>query len=322
MRLPRRAALAAPLVVLAGSAHAQAWPTGPVRFLVGAGPGGTTDIVARVLAPAIAEGLGQPVPVENRGGAGSTLAAQAIVTGRPDGGQMILLNNGHAVSAAMLRRPVFDAVADFAPVAVVAIGPLILLTSPTGPYPDLPAFLTAARARPEALNVATVGVGSTQHFTLAALESAAGARVTHVPYRTTPAALVALRNQEVDAVMETASAVLGEVRAGAARAVAVGGATRSELFPDVPTVAESGLPGFDLSTWYMIAFAGPTPPAIVERTRAATVAALARPDVRDRFLGLGLVTGTGGPDEARETLRAGVARMAQIRRDANIPQGE
>lgn len=316
----RRSALVSGLAVIAAPARAQAWPTRPVRLIVGAGPGGTTDIVARLFAPALAEALGQPVSVENR--ANTVLGSSAIAGTRPDGGTMILLNNGHAVAAALMRRLPYDAVADFAPVAVVAVGPTVILTAPGGRHATLPALLDAARARPESLNLATVGTGTTQYFVAVALEAAAGVRFTQVQYRTTPAALIALRNGEVDAVVETASAVLGQLRDGEARAVAVGGAERSEILPNVPTVAESGLRGFDLSTWYMLAFATGTPAPILDRARDAAAAALVRADTRRRFLDLGLVPGEGGVAEAGDLLRDSVARMAAIRRDANIPQTE
>ncbi|MFT8245043.1 tripartite tricarboxylate transporter substrate-binding protein [Roseomonas sp. BN140053] len=248
------------------------------------------------------------------------VAAEALAHARPDGQTALLLNNSHAASAAIFRRLPYDPVSDFAPATVVANGPLVVLTAPNGPLTDLAALIAAARARPEALNVATVGVGSTQHFVSAALEAAAGIKLTHVPYGSTPAALVALRGGEVQVVVETAGAVLGQLRANEARAVAVSSVARSEILPDVPSVAEAGLPGFDVSTWYMLAFPAGTPEPVLAQMQAEMARALAGPELRRQIVGLGLVPVAGTPDAARTLLGQQVARARELRAAAGIPQ--
>jgi tripartite-type tricarboxylate transporter receptor subunit TctC len=295
-------------------------PDRPIRFLQGFAPGGTTDILARLIAPELAASLGQPVVVENRPGAGGTLAAEALARARPDGATMMLLNNGHAASAAVFRRLPFDPEADFAPATVVATMALVLLTAPDGAFATLADLTRAARDRPAALNVATVGVGSTQHFAAEAMQALGGFRLTHVPYRGTPAALLALRNGEVQAVVETAAAVLGQIRAGEARAIAVTTAARFPGLPEVPTAAEQELAGFHLATWYAIAFPAGTPDAVLDRLHRETARALAGEVLRGRLDALGLVPVGGPPEAARRLLREEIARSRALRARAGIPQ--
>ena len=320
----RRLLLATPAllpVLTAARAQPAEWvPDRPIRFLQGFAPGGTTDILARLIAPDLAEALGQPVVVENRPGAGGTLAAEALARARPDGSTIMLANNGYAASAAVFRRLPYDPETDIAPATVVATMALVLLTAPGGPHASLEALLRDARERPGALNIATVGVGSTQHFAAEALQSLAGVRLTHVPYRGTPAALIALRNGEVQAVMETAAAVLGPIRAGEVRAVAVTTATRFPPLPEVPTVAEQGIAGFDLATWYAIACPPATPPAVLDRLHRETARALARPALRERIEALGLVPVGSPPEAARALVRAEIARARALVASAGIPQ--
>jgi tripartite-type tricarboxylate transporter receptor subunit TctC len=291
-----------------------------VRFLQGFAPGGTTDILARLLAPELAAALGQPVVVENRPGAGGTLAAEALARARPDGTTLMLLNNGFASSAALFRRLPYDPEADVRAVSVIATMPLVLLASPTGPYATLAAVLAAARARPEALTLATVGVGSTQHFVAEALSAEAGVRFTHIPYRGTPAALLALRAGEVDLLMETAAAVLGQLRAGEARALAVTTAARADILPTVPSLAEQGLPGFDMATWYALGVPAGTPAPIIARLEAVATRALAGEALRRQLEGLGLTPIGGDAAAAADLLRTEIARARATQARANIPQ--
>ncbi len=312
--------------VLAGAAlpfavRAQGWPDRPVRFIQGFAPGGTTDILARLLAPELAAALGQPVVVENKPGAGGTIAAEALAHARPDGSVMMLLNNGFAASAAIFKRLPYDPLADVLPATVVASMALVLLVAPGAPWRSLEGFLTAAKQQPGELNIATVGVGSTQHFAAEALQAASGTRLTHVPYRGTPDALVALRNGQVQAVMETAGAVLPQVQAGEARALAVTTARRFEALPEVPAVQEvSGLEGFLQATWYAIGFPAGTDAAILWRLQAAVASAMQKPALRQRLAALGLTPIGSTPDAAATLVRDEIERARRLVMSANIPQ--
>lgn len=324
--LPRRMALAAllaaPALRHAPPAAAQpAWvPDRPIRFFQGFAPGGTTDILARLLAPLLAESLGQPVVVENRVGAGGTLAAEALAKARPDGHIMMLLNNGFAAAAALFERLPYDPLADVAPATVVATMPLVLLVAANAPYATLAELLAAARARPDALNVATVGVGSTQHFVAEALWAEAGVRLTHIPYRGTPAALIALRNGEVQVVVETVGAVLGHIRGGEARALALSTATRFSGLPDTPTVAASGIGNFNLATWYAIGLPAATPEAVLARIQSETRRALADAALAARLGELGLSPVGSSVAEARALIPREIARAREIAARVNIPR--
>ncbi|WP_137128255.1 tripartite tricarboxylate transporter substrate binding protein [Roseomonas sp. HF4] len=321
----RRAVLAAAsLAALSRPALAQApWaPDGPVRLIQGFGPGGTTDIVARLLAPHLAAALGQPVVVENRPGAGGTLATEALVRARPDGRTMMMLNNAFAVTAATFRRLPYDPLADVVPVTQVATMPLVFLTPSDGQLSSVAALVEAAKARPGALNLGTVGVGSTQHFVAEAFQAMAGIRLTHVPYRGTPAVVLALRQGEVQVVVETLAAVLGQVREGAVRAVALSTAQRFPGLPDVPAMREAGLPEFDLATWFTIGFPAGIPPAAVARIQAETARALADADLATRMREMGLTPVGSDQATAAAVIRRDIQRWRDLVVSAGIPQQE
>jgi tripartite-type tricarboxylate transporter receptor subunit TctC len=324
--LMRRALLgAAALSPLAARAQTvrRAWPDRPIRFLQGFGAGGATDIVARLIAPGMAAEFGQPVVVENRPGAGGTLAAEALARAPKDGHTLMLINNGFAVSAALYRRLPYDPIADVEPVSMVCSVGLVLLTGPAGApdaIADFAELVRRARAQPEALNVATVGVGSTQHLVAEAVQAAGGFRLTHIPYRGTPAALVGLRNGEVQGMVEPISAVLGQIRDGGARALAVTSKERSPLLPEVPTVAELlGQPDFDIQTWYAVAAPAGTPAEILGRVDEVARQVAASPEIRSRLGELGLAPRTlGSRAEVRAAVHAEIARWTRLVESANI----
>lgn len=325
--LPRRALLGTALLPLA--AHAQtarrAWPERPIRFLQGFAAGGATDIIARLLAPAMAAEFGQPVVVENRPGAGGTLAAEALARAPKDGHTLMLINNGFAVSAALYRRLPYDPVADVEPVSMVCSVGLVLLAGPGGTSDAVADFADLRRralASPERLNVATVGVGSTQHLVAEAVQSAGNFRLTHVPYRGTPAALIALRNAEVQLVVEPISAVLGQIRDGGARPLAVTSRERSPLLPGVPTVAELlGQPEFDIQTWYAVAAPAGTPAEVIAPIDEVTRSVTAAPEMRARLAELGLAPRSlQRPADVRAAVHAEIARWTRVVETARIEQ--
>ncbi len=315
------AALAAP-ATLAQTAR-RAWPDRPIRFLQGFAAGGTTDLVARLIAPPLSADLGQPIVVENRPGAGGTLAAEALARAPKDGHTLMLINNGYAVSAALYRRLPYDPVADVEPVAMVASVGLVLMAGPAnapGAVTDLADLIRRAKAEPEKLNVGTVGVGSTQHLVAEAAQAAGDFRMTHVSYRGTPAAVIGLRNGEVQMVVEPISAVLGQLRGGEVRALAVTSRERSPLLPEVPTVAELlNQPDFDIQTWYAIAAPSGTPPEILARIEEVTKAALAQPELRGKLGELGLAPRSPADRaEVRAVVHGEIQRWSRLVERANI----
>ncbi len=303
---------------LAGQASAQDWPQRPVRMLVGFGAGGGTDILARVVAPAMGSALGQPVVIENRPGAGGSIAANQVAKSAPDGYTAFLLNNGHAVSAVMMRSLPFHPVDDFQPVSMVATMPLVILAGPRAGFGSLQGLIDVARLNPDKLNLASVGIGSTQHFAAELFFNSAAIRVVHVPYKGTPNAVAATISNETQLLVETLGPVIGQIRGQAVQALAVTSATRFPGLPNLPTAAEAGLPGYDVTTWYALVFPAKTPAAIVEKTRAALRAALAREDVQKLMINAAFLPSESTPGELAAHMRAEIARWGGVRDKAGI----
>jgi tripartite-type tricarboxylate transporter receptor subunit TctC len=287
-------------------------------MLVGFGAGGGTDILARIVAPAMTAALGQPVVIENRPGAGGSIAANAVAKSAPDGYTAFLLNNGHAVSAVMIRSLPFDAVEDFQPVSMVATMPLVILAGPRAGFGDLQGLIDVAKHNPGNLNLASVGIGSTQHFAAELFFHSAGIKLVHVPYKGTPNAVAATISNETQVLVETLGSVIGQIKGRAVRALAVTSATRFPGLPSVPTAEEAGLPGYDVTTWYALVFPARTPAAIVDRTRAALRTALAREDVQKLMLNAAFLPGESTPGELAAHMRAEIARWGGVRDRAGI----
>ncbi len=306
------------LAALAGQAQAQDWPQRPLRMLIGFGAGGGTDILARIVAPAMGMALGQPVVIENRPGAGGSIAANQVAKSVPDGYTAFLLNNGHAVSAVMIRSLPFHPVEDFQAVSMVATMPLVILAGPRAGFGSLQGLIDVARLNPGKLNLASVGIGSTQHFAAELFFNSAGIRVVHVPYKGTPNAVAATISNETQLLVETVGSVIGQIKGQAVQALAVTSATRFPGLPNVPTAVEAGLPGYDVTTWYALVFPAKTPAAIVEKTRAALRTALAREDVRKLLINAAFLPSESTPGELAAHMRAEIARWGGVRDKTGI----
>jgi len=308
------------LGIASRDASAQPFPTHPLKILVGYAPGGPADVLARIAAQILAEGLGKPVIVENRPGAGGTIAAHQVATAAADGYTAFLLNNGHAVGAAMYKSLPYDAAGDFLPVTMLATMPLVVVAGPKAPYADLQALIAAARQNPGKLNFASVGVGSTQQFAGELLLQLPAVNLVHVPYKGTPNAIAAMQSGEAHLLVEVAASVLGQVRGGALKALAVTSAQRFPMLPDTPTVAESGIGGYDVTTWYALAFPAKTPPAIVAKVNGGVKTVLQRDDVRKQLANAAFVPETSTPEALAAHLRSEIARWSAVREKAKIPQ--
>ena len=303
---------------LAGQATAQDWPQRPLRMLVGFGAGGGTDILARIVAPTMGTALGQPVVIENRPGAGGSIAANQVARSAPDGYTAFMLNNGHAVSAVMISPLPYDPVADFEPVSMVATMPLFILAGPRAGFGSLQGLIEVARLNPGRLNLASVGIGSTQHFAAELFFQTAGIKLVHVPYKGTPNAIAATTSNETQLLVEVAAPVIGQIRGGALNALAVTSSMRFPGLPNVPTVAEAGLPGYDVTTWYALVFPAKTPAAIVDKVRAALHSALAREDVRKLMFNAAFLPGESTPEQLAAHMRSEIARWGGVRDKAGI----
>jgi tripartite-type tricarboxylate transporter receptor subunit TctC len=318
-----RAALAALVILIVGlplSLFAQDWPRQPIRIVVGFGAGGGTDIAARIVAQPLSELLGQPVVVENRVGGGGTTAAEAVARAPKDGYTALMMSNAHAVSAAVYKTLRYDPIADFQMVSMVGTAGLVLVTTPGFPAKDLKEVITQAKANPGKLNFGSPGVGTTQHFAAEYMKQLAGLDIQHVPYRSTPAALTGLIAGEVQLVVELVQTVQAQIQAGTLRAIAVTSPQRFPAVPDIPTFAESGLPGYDVTSWYGLSFPAGTPSAIVERTNTALRSLLATEAVRTQILKVGALVRSSTPDELKVHIADEIIKWKAVREKANIEQ--
>jgi len=321
MNSTRRAAL----VALAGAAlcatgaHGQAYPSQPIRVLHGFAPGGNADTVARLLAAELGKPLGTTLFVESKPGAGGTLASDLVAKAKPDGYTLLLATGGHAISAAMYNKLPFDAVKSFQPVAAVSTFPFLIVVNAQGKLRSLKDLLAAAGAQPGAVNYGSAGIGTGQHLTGALLEQMAHLPMTHIPYKGESAAVTAVLGEEVDFIIVAPTAVVSHIKAGKLRALATSGSARWPGLPEVPTVAEQGVPHFDVRSWTALLAPAGTPAAVVQRLSAEVNAVLARPDVRTR-----LEEATGGeasiatPEELRARIDSDVKRWMQLVADARI----
>ena len=317
--LTRLAALAL-LAAIATSTSAQGFPTKPIRFLVPFGPGGVGDITARVAAQKMSESLGQQVIIDNRPGAGGIVASQLVAKAEPDGYTMLLLNNAHAISMALFKSLPYDTLKDFAPVGSLGTFSLVVMVNPDSPFKSVKDLVASARSNPGKLNVGTIAIGATQHLSTELFKSMAGTDWVHVPYTNTGLLLAGLRSNSVHVAFEFIAPVIGPIKAGQFRALAVSTRNRFSGLPDVPTVQESGVPGFDVSSWNGLGVPAKTPRAIIERLNRALNEALAAPDVKQRFAEQAVDVFPSTPEGYRKHIAAEIAKWTKVIETAKIPK--
>ncbi len=300
-------------------AAAQAWPAKPIRLMVPFPPGGSTDIVARIVAQKLAERLGQPFVIENRGGAGGTLGTAMVAKAAPDGYTLgVASTSTHVVAPGVYAKLDYDPLKDFAPVGLMAISPYLLVVNPAVPAKTLQELVALARKQPGKLNYASAGVGSTTQLAMEMLKHASSTFMLHIPYNGNGPAGTALIGGQVEVLFGSLPALLPHAKSGRARALAVGTLKRSPSLPDVPTVAESGYPGFDASLWLAIMAPAGTPAPIIERLNREIGSVIAAPDTREAFDKAGTEPLTGTPADLAALIRSGVPKYAQIIKTAGI----
>jgi tripartite-type tricarboxylate transporter receptor subunit TctC len=312
----RRAALAAAFALAAAPAAAQSWPARPVRVVVPVPPGGSVDALARILARHLTEFLGQPVVVENHGGAGGNIAFELVANARPDGHTLLAGWDSVAINPALYRNLGWDPLRSFAPVVQTVRAAQILVVRNDVPARTLAEFLDLARAR--AVSVGTPGNGSIGHLALELIRARTGVGFTHVPYRGGGPAIADLLAGNIDAMSLTLAAVAQHVRAGRMRGIAVSTAARAPALPEVPTVAEGGLAGYDVVSWQGLLAPAGTDAAVVARLNAETNRALALPEVAQQLTGQGLEPVGGAPEALAALLRADVARWPAVVQAAGV----
>jgi tripartite-type tricarboxylate transporter receptor subunit TctC len=317
----RHLMLGSAAVLAAQTARAQArYPDKPIRIIVPFGPGGLADVTARVVGERMGQALGQQVVIVNQPGAGGVAAARAALGATADGYTLILFTNGTAISVPLVKDLGYDPLTQFAPVSSLGFFDFLLLTSAEHPHKSLADFLAAARAKPGALNIGTINVGSSQNLSANLFKSLAGIDAAIVPFRTTPDAVTALLRKDVDLVIDGYVAAKSLMADGKLKALATSGPARFVGLPDIPTVAESGVPGFDVTSWNAVFTLAATPADIVQTLNAAVQTAVNDPSVRQRLLDLGIEAKGGPPAAIGGRLRQDIDRWGDVIRRAGIQQ--
>jgi tripartite-type tricarboxylate transporter receptor subunit TctC len=310
--------LAAALAIASAAALAQPYPNRSVRIMVGASAGGGTDIIARVLADKFADSMKQPFVVENRPGASNTIAADLTAKASPDGHTLLVATNTAQAIAPHLIKLAYDPLKDVQPVGLIVVVPNVLIVAPNVPARTVQELLALMRSAPAPLRYATAGTGSTQHIAAEAFAKATGTRLVHVPYKGSSQAHVDLISGQVEMMFDTTSSAMGQIKAGRLRPIAVTTPKRTAEMPDVPTLAEAGVQGAEMSTWYGLFTTGGTPRPIVDRLHVELEKALALPEVRGRLTGLGGEPGALSIQQFTDMNRADYERSGKLIREAGI----
>ncbi|MFN0302116.1 MAG: Bug family tripartite tricarboxylate transporter substrate binding protein [Burkholderiales bacterium] len=312
------ARLSAVFLFAGGSlAHAQAWPNKPIKYIVNFAAGGTTDILARMIAPKLAEALGQPVVVENKPGQAGSIGAAELARAAPDG---YTVGSGtissHAINVSLYSKLPYDVFKDFAPITMIATLPNMLVIHPSIPANNVQELITFLKANPNKHSFGSAGNGTSQHMSGELFKTMTGVQMQHIPYKGSGPMIPDLLGGTLSMSFENLTTAYPPAKQGKLKALAVTSAKRSFIAPEVPTLAESGLSGYDISSWQAFFAPGGTPKPIVDRLYAETAKALKAPDVIMRLQDLGLDAGGTTPDELTAKLRDDIPRLGKIVRDS------
>jgi tripartite-type tricarboxylate transporter receptor subunit TctC len=301
-------------------ALAQAWPERPIKIYQGFAPGGNADAIARAVGVELGKTLGQPVVVESQAGAGGTIAAGSVARAKPDGYTLLLATGGHAVAGALYQHLPYRTVADFEAISTVTFFPFLVVVRADARYRGFGDVLEAARAKPDAVSYGSAGIGSTHHLAGELLTKMAKVPMLHVPYRGDAAAVTALLSGDVPFIIAPPTAVMSNIQAGKLRALATTGPQRWPGLPNVPTVAEQGVPGYDVRSWAGLLAPAGTPRAIVERLNADTHKALQAAAVRQRLEDMGGEARGSTPDEMKTMVARELEKWTMVVAESQIPK--
>ena len=299
--------------------QAQPLSSRAIKIIVPFGPGGVADLTVRTVAQKMSDNMGQPVVIENKPGAGGIAAGDTVAKAEADGHTLLLMSNGTAVSAGLFKSLPFDTVKDFAPISSLGFFDIAIVVPQSSPHKTLADFMAFARANPGKLNIGSINVGSTQNLSAELFKTSANIQAQIVPFNGTPAVITALRGGHIDAAVEILSPMLPQINANEVRALAVFGDKRSTVLKDVPTAAQSGLAGFNASSWNALAAPGKTPKDIVARLNREVKAALDAPDVKKRLLELNIDPTYSTPEQLATLLAAEIRRWSEVIAKAKIP---
>jgi tripartite-type tricarboxylate transporter receptor subunit TctC len=308
-------------LLTAAPAAAQDYPNKPIRLIVSFGPGGGADIVGRILGQAISEKLGQPVVIENKPGAAGTLGNELVARAEKDGYTLGIMTAGQIIAAVMNKSLRYDTATAFEPISMVATASLIIVTRPDFPASNAKELVAQAKQNPGKISVASPGFGATQHMSAELFRQTAGIEMLHVPFRTSPEAISAVLGKQVDILFDTVLAVLGQVQSGQLKAIAVTGAERFPVVPDVPAAIESGaVPGYDVTTWYGFFAPRGTPAEVVAKLNKVLNEAIKDPAVRDKLIKAGVAVQGSTPEAFGKFMANELARWNKVREAAGIAQ--
>ncbi|HEX2825272.1 MAG TPA: tripartite tricarboxylate transporter substrate binding protein [Burkholderiales bacterium] len=311
-----RAGCCLALAALAAAAQAQEYPAKPIRMVAPFAPGGATDLLARVIGHKMTERFGQSVVIDNRTGAGGNIGAELVAKAPPDGYTLLLGGVPHAIGMSLYKKLGYDLVRDLAPVAMIATFPSAIVLHPSLPVKSVKDLIALARTQPGQLNFGSAGNGSPNHLALELFKTMAHVKMTHVPYKGTGQMVIDLVAGQVQLASMGFPAALSNVKAGKLRVIAVTSAARSPLLPDVPTVAETGLPGFDVTSWYGVFAPAALSADITGKLNAEIATMVVAPDVKERLAQLGAEPAKMSPDEFGRYVKAEVARWARVVKDS------
>lgn len=302
---------------VAGHAQAPNYPSKPIRFLVGFPPAGTNDIVARAVAQKVSENIGQSIVVENRGGANTAIATELGARAAPDGYTILLNAPGHATNPALIKLP-FDPMRDFAFVTLLAQAPNLLVVHPSLPAHNVKELIAVSKKHPGEINYGSSGIGTTVHLSGELFQYMTGVKWVHIPYKGGGPAVVELIAGQTQIYFGNMPTVIGHARAGKLRALAVTSSKRSAAEPNIPTVAESGVPGFDVTAWYGVSVPAKTSRAIIDRLHDEFVRALKSPDLRDRLVAQGADPAGTTPEQYTAFVQNEITKWARVIKAAGI----
>ena len=321
-RMPVYLSVVAMLIGAATHAHAQTYPSRPIRYIVPQAPGGSSDTLARIVTQRAGEGLGQQLVVDNRPGATGIIGAEVVARANPDGYTLLQVATSHATNPGMQAKLPYDTVRDFAPVSLLSQQPNIFLVHPSVPVKTVKDLIAYVKSKPGQVNFASSGTGGSQHLAGELLKSTAGIEMTHIPYKGSPPALVDVLAGRVPLMSSTMPPALPHIKTGKVRAIAVTSAKRSPVLPEVPTVAESGVPGYEAIAWQGLVAPAGTPRPVIARVNAEFVKALKLPDVVAKLNDQGLETVASTPEWFAQYIKTEIAKWSKVIKAAGIKGSE
>lgn len=309
------------LATLAGSTAtalaADAWPARPIRLIVPFPPGGSNDIVGRVIGQHLSDRLGKPVVIDNRGGAGGTIGTEIAVHSQPDGYTLLIISVAYSYNPSIYKLP-YDPVKAIVPVAMIGSGPNVLVVNPSVPAKSVKDLIALAKAKPGQLNYATAGIGSFQHLSSELFRIMAGVNIVHIPFKGGGPAMLGVMSGQAQLSIGSLIQTMPHIRSGKFRALATGGAKRNAALPDAPTIAEAGVPGYEASNWWGIVAPAGLAPAIVKRVNSEVAGILAMPDVQKWFVTEGADAVSKSPEEFRAWIVSEMAKWGKVVKQAGI----